>query len=421
MSPSHTPTVSLTQAKTFDHQLEGLRGLAALMVVLSHVLSNNNHLDPGYELSGIWQYTPPGHLSVLVFFILSGYVIGITNKRPIDTTEKRWAYLKKRLVRLYPIYLVAVIITLVVAASAGHYYGWPTIGLHLVFGQVAFTPVIGYNQPLWSLGFEVAYYVFFLALSAFQWRADVTAAIFLLLGLGCRFTPGVPPVLVSYLYGGSFWLLGVVLAIRARNEAPMNYGGLLALLLLFLAYSRLNLGISLIERSGMDFSELQLPDFLQRAVSLADFTSLLFCIPLLSRFTNRDFPGLRWLERLAFVMPALYAASYLASGKIHDPALFNTFFIPFLFYLLALIVYLTSRQWNEAGLRIVTALIPLGSISYGIYIIHFPLIPLFEQVDAFSGTGNTFLLRMLAYLLVVLLLGWFLEKKLHPKVKAYFG
>jgi peptidoglycan/LPS O-acetylase OafA/YrhL len=117
----------------------------------------------------------------------------------------------------------------------------------------------------------------------------------------------------------------------------------------------------------------------------------------------------------------LYAASYLASGKIHDPALFNTFFIPFLFYLLALIVYLTSRQWKEAGQRIVTALIPLGSISYGIYIIHFPLIPLFEQVDAFSGTGNTFLLRMLAYLLVVLLLGWFLEKKLHPKVKAYFG
>ena len=150
--------------------LEALRGVAALAVLLGHVLWAGPALDPHYRPSGPWQLVPPGHLSVLVFFMLSGYVIGLTNAAPLATGPARRHYLRKRLVRLYPLYLVALALT--AAVSAGYYVraGSSEIAGWLLFLQGLAVDVPARNPPLWSLPYELGYYLLFVLVSARRWR-----------------------------------------------------------------------------------------------------------------------------------------------------------------------------------------------------------------------------------------------------------
>ena len=85
--------------KEINFDIESLRGYAALFVVWHHAITYRALLDPGFCPSGILAYTPSGHFYVLIFFILSGYVIGLSNKQPLSWSTG-WTYLKKRLVRV---------------------------------------------------------------------------------------------------------------------------------------------------------------------------------------------------------------------------------------------------------------------------------------------------------------------------------
>jgi peptidoglycan/LPS O-acetylase OafA/YrhL len=405
----------------FDFQLEGLRGFTALLVVLCHIFTNNVHLDPNYTIQGIWQYSPPGHLSVLVFFVLSGYVIGLSNPKPIQTSKERWLYLKKRVIRIYPLYLSSILLSIIIAAIVSQEYFSPkTIALHLVFGQVAFTHVLSNNVPLWSLSYEVSYYLFFLIISAHQWKPIIVIAGCAALAILCRFTPAMPPVISSYACGACFWLIGLSLAAKPRTNAPVKYGLLLAYLLLMLSYGRMNLGISLLEHTGINFSIIQVPYLFERIVSLADFSYLIFCIPLLTRFTNRTVYGAIWLERIAFLVPGLYLIAYIASGKINNTPLYNTLFFAIVFYIFALLIYFLHNKpiFSIAGRYLMAKLTVLGNISYGIYIIHYPVIHLFSSINLFSGSTVTYLLRSALFIVLVLSLGWVLERRFQPWAKA---
>ncbi|QIX63014.1 acyltransferase [Hymenobacter sp. BT18] len=406
-------------APIFDYQLESLRGLAAFVVVLAHVFSRDFHLDPAYRMQGILQFTPPGHLSVIVFFILSGYVIGLTNQNPISTNTLRYEYLKKRLVRLYPLYIVAIVLTILISAACNLYYSYQNIAWHLMFGQVAMAPVLHYNLPLWSLSYEIVYYVLFLVLSTYKINPLRAALIFLLLGLISRICQGpMASSVVSYSYGACFWFIGVAIAKMPRENTPINYGALLAMLVLMLSYERLNLVASFIERTGLDFTEHEVPSFFQRAISLSDLSYLIFCLPLIMNFTNRSFKGMLLMERLSFVIPGLYLVVYVVSGKILQEHLLNTLYIPGLLYVASILIYLFQHEFNDIGNAMLKKVYGLGSVSYGIYIIHFPILMLFNEIDYFSGSGFTFTARVAIYLVVVFALGYLLERRFQPWIKA---
>lgn len=102
--------------------LDGLRGLAALVVVFHHVLMSNPHFpapegDGSVVMDKAWFMTwSPLHLfwegtvAVMVFFVLSGYALSLASYR----TPASWlAYYPSRLVRLY----VPVALSLVVALA----------------------------------------------------------------------------------------------------------------------------------------------------------------------------------------------------------------------------------------------------------------------------------------------------------------
>ena len=63
-------------------------------------------------------------------------------------------------------------------------------------------------------------------------------------------------------------------------------------------------------------------------------------------------------------------------------------------------------------------LIKLGAMSYGIYVIHFPVTILLSRFPYFSGSALTFCIRLVVYLLIVIGAGYLLELKIQPWLKA---
>ena len=401
----------------FDYSLEALRGLAALLVVFEHSWANGPTPDPSYHISGVWQYPPPGHLSVIVFFMLSGYVIGLANSKPITTNSGRRLYLKKRLVRLYPLYLLTLAATFFVAVTYNTPAGMGSIIGCLLFLQGLVVKVPTYNQPLWSLGYEILYYMLFLVVSARKWGPGWVAGAFLAFGLVISQWSIQPIILACYAYGAVFWFLGLSLSRMPKSIKPLQYGTMLAFLLLMLCFQRMNLVSTALYSLKLDVNEAQAPSLFDHAIVFSDLSLLVYCVPLLLCFTNRTMPGKRWMELVAFATPGLYLVAYIYSGKIQQTHLYNTVVIPAIFYLIAVAAYSVrhhSTRWGEIVIRKLT---PLGHISYGVYIIHYPLLFLFHQIKIFSGTATSFLVRLFLYLTIVILLGWVLERRLQPWLK----
>lgn len=82
--------------------LDGLRGLAVLLVVWCHVPPNLAGY-PGWLAAGSWLLMP-GNLGVELFFVLSGFLITriLIAERAVDAPV-RW-FLLRRMVRIFPIY-----------------------------------------------------------------------------------------------------------------------------------------------------------------------------------------------------------------------------------------------------------------------------------------------------------------------------
>lgn len=118
-----------TTKVNYNYSLEGLRGLAALFVLSCHAFGYVNALDPSYTLPKFLHYFHSARGAVLIFFILSGYVIGLTNTQDFSYKESR-EYLFRRGVRLIPIYWIAIILT--VCVSSDYKIGKISCGLYLL-------------------------------------------------------------------------------------------------------------------------------------------------------------------------------------------------------------------------------------------------------------------------------------------------
>jgi peptidoglycan/LPS O-acetylase OafA/YrhL len=161
--------------------LDGLRGIAAFVVLVHHVLLTDPRLAAPYlaphpgsdpEYVRILTYTPihlvwNGTVAVYVFFVLSGYVLALPS---VHGARESWAaYYPKRLVRLYLPVMAAVLLALLWAAIVPrsgrdgaswwlNAHGRPTlegIGQDLVL----LVRPGATNSVLWSLRWEVIFSV----------------------------------------------------------------------------------------------------------------------------------------------------------------------------------------------------------------------------------------------------------------------
>ena len=145
----------------FSAYLNIVRFFAAVIVVFYHTWSI---VFPKFPLP--W----PGHAAVVVFFVLSGYVISYAASRP-NLTGK--IYIAHRAARILPVAIAALLLCIaiepLVSSSNFHYSGvlhpvhfWRDTLINGFFlGQGWVDIAAPLNAPFWSLNFEVWYYVIF--------------------------------------------------------------------------------------------------------------------------------------------------------------------------------------------------------------------------------------------------------------------
>jgi len=160
-------------------ELDALRGLAALSVVLFHLTTRYGelygHVDPPpFDLA--W-----GHFGVQLFFGLSGFVISMTlerTKRPMD-------FVVSRVSRLYPAYWAAILLTTAVVSLGGmtdlQHPAWVVaVNMTMLQGFLQVPPVDG---VYWTLTIELAFYAIMFAIHAGSWLDRIDRILFGWIGL----------------------------------------------------------------------------------------------------------------------------------------------------------------------------------------------------------------------------------------------
>lgn len=224
-----------------------LRGLLALMVLLAHGLESAHLALPSASFPAVLDFTlARGGYWVSGFFVLSGFCIhrSILAQLAQGSGLATGYYALARISRIYPVYLVALILAL--ASST-----WPSplmISGHLLMMQ-GITGVLPAIKPAWSLTNEMVYYAVWPAILiscrfrvvrsfAFAFAASALVAG-LLFGLWKSIHAGVADstCLALALVAASFplWLGGAALAhwwdvLQRRSQAWMTWAGLLLLI-----------------------------------------------------------------------------------------------------------------------------------------------------------------------------------------------
>ena len=174
--------------RPFSVYLDLVRFTAACLVYLWH--SNRRLL-----VEDILPLAHYGHSAVIVFFVLSGFVIAYVT----DTKEKTWVdYGASRLSRVFSVVLPTLILTpLLDVVGRGLYpalyegdfpfdrFVARVLGCGLLLNEAWFISITYFsNVPYWSIAFEFWYYMAF-AIVTFapqRWRAAAVLALCAMLG-----------------------------------------------------------------------------------------------------------------------------------------------------------------------------------------------------------------------------------------------
>ena len=174
---------------------------AALAVLLHHIWPL---VFPRFPLP--W----PGHAAVVVFFVLSGYVISHAAHRVTETPRR---FITHRAARILSVTVPALALSTCIAPwvsatelpnggplsqSAGEFFTRMVLNLVFVAQFWDLNAMVPFNAPYWSLNFEVAYYLLFglWFYGTKSWRYYAVGAGALLIG---------PKILLMM----PVWLMGV--------------------------------------------------------------------------------------------------------------------------------------------------------------------------------------------------------------------
>lgn len=170
--------------------LDLVRFLAALIVVLGHARGSLfvaygtlPDSDRNPVVAFAFMMTRLGHEAVLVFFVLSGMLVGgRAIERIRNGSFDASAYAIDRTVRIMLPLLPALMLTALIQWHMDQSINLQHFLLNLVSLQGVVAPVFGNNAPLWSLAYEVWVYVLVAAFGmvAVSYRVRWSAALLVL-------------------------------------------------------------------------------------------------------------------------------------------------------------------------------------------------------------------------------------------------
>ncbi len=230
-------------------ELESLRGLAALLVVLFHVPGWNSAL---HDIAIIRN----GALMVQLFFVLSGFVIYTAYGQKLQTGGAVLRFQLLRLGRLYPVHLVMLAAFLLMEflkiplLHSDYYLGDPFVSntWHAFFQQLLLIQAIGphnagftFNGPAWSISVEFYTYLLFAGVVCLLPRIKLWVCAVLALGAMYMMWARVGADYINLVWCVAGFFLGCLIAalVQARTLVlPAATPWLaLALLLAFLQFN----------------------------------------------------------------------------------------------------------------------------------------------------------------------------------------
>lgn len=299
---------------------------------------------PTLATKSFYFMTSLSHQAVIVFFVLSGFLVGGNVIRSIANGGWNFmSYSIARVTRLWVVLLPALLMTLILDSFGKGFFGGPfyegaayfhsapnaealdaswslgTFLQNIFFLQTITSPTFGTNGPLWSLANEFWYYVIFpLGFFAINNHYRPAVRLFLLL-LTLAIVAALPFQLVAY---GMIWLFGYGAA-EINHRKFLHFGTrtrwtlMLAALGLFacaVVYSRTTQNKAADFGLALAFTLLILmmlksaSAFGASALSNISFTLYLTHFPALAFLTNAIFRGERsqptsvmmlvWLEMI---------------------------------------------------------------------------------------------------------------------------
>lgn len=204
--------------------LEALRAFAAIYVFFHHTLYTFNILE---AKSFFWYFFLFGQEAVILFFILSGYVISLSLYKNKYTFK---VYFVHRFTRIYSVFIIAFLVSFF---SILIYDNTFTIDLkELIFNFLMFQDKSSFhpgsfaeplfnNQPLWSLGFEWWFYMIFFMHYYLAKDLSLTKNIFIAFSIsifGLISYYFINNQLSTFLMYYFLWYSGVVLYLTEKDK-----------------------------------------------------------------------------------------------------------------------------------------------------------------------------------------------------------
>ena len=178
--------MGVSRARTFFPELEALRGIAVVLVVLFHadgLQTYNLHSEPS-----LWtDIMRSGHTGVDLFFLLSGFLLAL------PLLEERWTgsaaqlrtFYARRALRILPLYYFIVLVgALTIVRAPGDALGVLPYFFFLTSFAGIGTLMTPWSDVLWSLNAEVQFYLVLPLLGL----ARARRGIWLWIGLGALAT-----------------------------------------------------------------------------------------------------------------------------------------------------------------------------------------------------------------------------------------
>jgi peptidoglycan/LPS O-acetylase OafA/YrhL len=370
--------------------LDALRGYAALVVVCFHLSPQVIGLDRHLE---VMRRIDLGKYGVLLFFLVSGYVIPMSLERH-GSLRRFWI---GRLCRIYPAYLAAIALFAVVCAAG--WLRWPqSVRAETVTGVLAHATMLpellgqrGALRVFWTLSYEMTFYLIVSGLFAWRlhrlsaWWAAGLALTALLLG----------PALPDDLLGATF---------AARRATAAVLVALVALSVVAYLRNRLVLaagaaGIALVLLPALNGHATDDSTVIASWQGML-LLSVMFAGTVVYRAQHGQISRPAAAASLTVVALGVIGAhwTHLGSAAALRVWLANVGAVAVTFT----IAYAMRRR------RIPAALTGLGQISYSLYLLHVIVLFLLPRLVPNLGTRPVEIRALvgLAYLAAVLGLAW---------------
>ncbi len=388
-------------------QLDGLRGVCAIVVLIHHMIQTSPQevLGSPFLLVLLSVITVFGHIAVDIFFILSGFVIGYTTPEKY-TPEEAKKYVLRRIIRLYPIYLFAIFFS---CLFLKHSLSTKNLLGTILFMQGWFVPELSSNISLWSLHYEFIFYIIFLLIWRFNLNIKNMMILCLVSAVLSSFIPFHPLKILGYF---TLWLAGLWLSQNVDNSNLINRNWkstrFWSPLLLSSAFIVQNIVSMMIYKYGTNSQPIPV---LTCALLVVILTAV-----VASLITNKTIPFYRFsvffllsLILVSYIYHFWQAKNFSFLSNHHTQSLS-----------ILVLLFLFSFLIKKVPVVFFEKISYLGSFSYALYVVHYPIVNFLNHIPI---SVNSKLVSILCILLLNALgailsisLAYFLESVVHIKI-----